>query len=297
MSGTTQEVIVCNYFIQYWGGFSMMFYKDRFLPKEEVHISPDDRGYYFGDGIYEVFRIYHSALYEKEAHLNRLVRSAQEVKIELPYPIEELAKHLETLVQLEGIAEGTLYVQISRGEAPRAHPFPTDAKPVMMARISEVKRPISTIQTGISAITMEDIRWLRCDIKTLNLLPNILAKQAVLEQGVQDVIFHRSGTVTESSASNVMIVQNGALYTHPANNLILHGITRAVVLRLAHGLGLEVREQPFTLEELMRADEAFITSTTVEVTPITQIDGKPINGGQPGSITRKLQVEFEQTFA
>lgn len=275
----------------------MLFYKDRFLPKNEVHISPDDRGYYFGDGVYEVFRIYHSRLYEKEAHLRRLVRSAGEVNIRLPYPIDDIAAKLDQLAELNGITEGTLYVQITRGEAARAHPFPAQSEPVLLASCSDNPRPVTTIQNGITAVTMEDIRWLRCDIRTLNLLPNVLAKQAAVDRGVSEVILHRSGTVTECSASNIMMMKNNVLYTHPANNLILHGITREVVLRMAQSLGLEVQEQAFTVQELYQADETFITGTTVEITPIIQIDGKPVRSGKPGPLTQQLQREFERTFA
>jgi D-alanine transaminase len=275
----------------------MMYYKNRFWDKSEVSISPDDRGYYFGDGVYEVFRFYNHSIYEKDAHLQRLIRSTGEVGINLPENIESIEKMIEKLIEIEGIPEGTLYLQITRGEAPRAHPYPQSAAPVMMAYCTEAKRPISSMQNGITAITMEDIRWLRCDIKTLNLLPNVLAKQTAVERGVDEVILHRSGTVTECSASNLMMIQSGTLYTHPANNLILHGITRAVVLKLAYSLGIEVKEQAFTLEQLKEADEAFITGTTVEITPIIEIDGNQVNSGSPGPITRKLQQVFERTIS
>jgi D-alanine transaminase len=167
----------------------------------------------------------------------------------------------------------------------------------MMAYCTEVKRPVAAMESGIHAVTIEDIRWLRCDLKTLNLLPNVLAKQAALDKGVQEVVLHRSGTVTECSASNMMMVKGNVLFTHPANNLILHGITRAVVLRLANEQGIEVREEPFTVQQLLEADEAFITGTTVEITPVIQLDGKQIGSGDPGPATRRLQAAFERTFA
>jgi D-alanine transaminase len=188
-------------------------------------------------------------------------------------------------------------MQITRGEALRAHPFPAQADPILLAYCTEVRRPIATIYNGINAITLDDIRWLRCDLKTLNLLPNVMAKQAALDHGVQEVVLHRNGTVTECSASNLMMIKHGVLYTHPANHLILHGITRAVVLRLAHSQNITVKEEPFTTEQLLQADEAFITGTTVEITPILQIDGKAIGTGAPGPITRTLQNVFERTFA
>jgi D-alanine transaminase len=276
----------------------MMYYKNRFMDKSEVSISPDDRGYYFGDGVYEVFRIYKGQVYEKDAHFQRLVRSAKEVSIPLPETIENIDKIIEKLIEMEKISDGTLYMQITRGESPRSHPFPQSAtSAVMMAYCTEVQRPIVSMQKGITAITLDDIRWLRCDIKTLNLLPNVLAKQAAIEQGVGEVILHRNGTVTECSASNIMIIKAGVLLTHPANNLILHGVTRAVILKLAQSLGIEVKEDAFTVQQLMEADEAFLTGTTVEVTPIIEIDGKKVGSGSPGPITQKLQQAFERTLS
>ncbi|MCD1259290.1 D-amino-acid transaminase [Paenibacillus athensensis] len=275
----------------------MYFFKDRFMTKDEVRISPDDRGYYFGDGVYEVFRIYGGKLYEKEAHMRRLENSARELRLPLPYSLAEISDLLERLTAQSELDEATLYMQITRGEAVRSHPFPAGAESVLMAYCSEVDRPTRAMQSGISAVTQDDIRWLRCDLKTLNLLPNVLAKQKAMDHGVQEVVLHRNGTVTECSASNVMIVADGMLLTHPANHLILHGITRGVVLELARGLGLRVREEAFGLDELLGAEEVFITGTTVEVTPLVRIDGQPIGSGEPGIVTRRLQTAFEATFS
>ncbi|MBU7320702.1 D-amino-acid transaminase [Paenibacillus oleatilyticus] len=271
--------------------------QDRLVPKEEVRVSPDDRGYYFGDGIYEVFRVYGGKLFEAEAHFKRLERTAAAVRIDLPAASSELKKLLEQLIAANSLIEGTVYLQITRGTTPRAHAFPAQAEPVLMAYTTEVKRPVHMMQQGIAVVTMEDIRWLRCDLKTLNLLPNTLAKQHALDRGADDVVLHRSGLVTECSASNVMIVKQGAVITHPADNLILHGITRAVALRLARELGIPVAETPFTLDDLRQADEAFVTGTTIEVTPVISVDGLPVATGNPGPITRVLQQAFEQAIA
>ncbi|MGG1556359.1 D-amino-acid transaminase [Paenibacillus ferrarius] len=275
----------------------MYFFKNEFIPAHDVHISPNDRGYYFGDGIYEVFRVYHGELYECDAHMDRLERTASDVKLTLPYSREQFVNILRELISRNSLTEGTVYLQITRGEAPRAHPFPQTAEPVTLAYCNEVPRPLATIQHGIRAVTQPDIRWLRCDLKTLNLLPNVLAKQAALDCGVQEVILHREGIVTECSASNLMIVSQGELLTHPANNLILHGITRLVVLRIARSLSIPVREAAFTTDALLQADEAFMTGTTMEITPVVEIDGRPIAGGTPGPIARQLQAEFVRTFA
>jgi D-alanine transaminase len=274
----------------------MILYQDQIVEKEAIHISPDDRGYYFGDGIYEVFRVYNGVLFAKEAHFQRLQRTAEATKIQLPYSMAQLEAHLESLLLAEKIVEGTVYVQITRGVAPRAHPFPTSTQPVVYGYCNEVKRPLHMMSQGISALTVPDIRWLRCDLKTLNLLANVLAKQEALDGGAQEAILHRDGIVTECSASNLMIVKDGVLRTHPANHLILHGVTRAIVLKLAAELEIPIEEEPFDLAMLRSADEVFITGTTVEITPVTEIDHQLIANGLIGPITRKLQEAFERKF-
>ncbi|MCR8643940.1 D-amino-acid transaminase [Paenibacillus sp. N1-5-1-14] len=273
----------------------MMYYRDQFMPESDVRISPDDRGYYFGDGIYEVFRIYNGQLFEKELHYKRLIRTAEQVRIELPYPIEEINSILEQLVRETNTMLGTLYVQITRGEAPRIHPFPDKStKPVMMAYCRDADRPLAAMENGITAVTADDIRWLRCDLKTLNLLGNVMLKQSALDKGADEVILHRNGTVTECSASNVMMVKNNKVFTHPADNLILHGVTRAVVLKLAAQTGIEFAERAFQVHDLYNADEVFSTGTTGEVMPIVQVDKRTIGDGVSGPITRKLQMLFTQ---
>ncbi|MFC0211176.1 D-amino-acid transaminase [Paenibacillus chartarius] len=274
-----------------------MIWHHELVLRSDVRVSPDDRGYVFGDGIYEVFRVYDGRIFEPEAHFERLIRTAEGTKLTLPYDTASIQRRLEELLDREGVRDGTIYLQITRGEAPRAHPFPAGAEPNLMAYCKELARPSEAMSRGISAVTLDDIRWLRCDLKTLNLLPNVLAKQEAVERGADDAIWHRSGTVTECSASNVMMVKDGIVRTHPANHLILHGITRAVVLRLAKRLEVPVREEAFTLEELASADELFGTGTTIEVMPIVGVDGRPVGNGQPGPVTRKLQQAFEEEIA
>jgi D-alanine transaminase len=273
-----------------------VLFQDRIISKQEVSISPDDRGYVFGDGIYEVFRIYNGKLYEAEAHMQRLVRSTQGVMIELPCAPDALLNRLQELLQRSDVREGILYLQITRGVAPRAHVIPEGLKPVLYACCSPMERPLEAIRSGITAVTAEDIRWHRCDLKTLNLLPNTLARSQATQRGAGEVIFHRNGRVTECSSSNVMIVKDGVLRTHPANQWILHGITRLVVLRLASELAIPVAEEAFTLSEMAEADEAFITSTTAEITPVVEIDGRKVGSGKPGEITLRLQEAFERTI-
>lgn len=272
---------------------SLVLLQDRLVEQEHAWISPEDRGYYFGDGVYEVFRIYGGRLFEKSAHIKRLARSLNEVRIPLPYPMERIGNLLDELLAADPVQVGTLYIQITRGAAPRAHGFPpAGTAPSLMAYVKESARPVGQFEQGIKAATVPDIRWLRCDIKTLNLLPNVLARQEAAERGADEAVLHRNGTVTEGSSSNVMIVKDEKIRTHPANHFILNGVTRTVVLELADRLGIEVVQEPFGLEALKTADEVFLTSTSLEVTPVVEIDGEPAAGGKPGPITRSLQEAF-----
>lgn len=268
------------------------WYQNAWLPAGEVRVSPEDRGYYFGDGVYEVFRVYAGQLFEADLHLSRLKRSAEGIRLPLPHSEKEMESILEELIRRNDLREGIVYLQVTRGAAPRSHLFPKGSAPIAMAYTMEIKRPLDAMEKGYAAITTEDVRWHRCDMKTLNLLPNVLAKQEAADKGADDAILHRKGIVTESSASNVMIVKGGKLITHPANNLILRGVTRDVVLRLAAGSDIPVEERAFTVDELLDADEVFLTATTIEVMPVTTVDGKTIGSGAPGPITRRLQREF-----
>mgnify|MGYP001355715356 CR=1 FL=1 len=270
----------------------MILFNGKPVPKSEVRVSPDDRGYYFGDGVYEVFRVYNGALFECEAHLRRMERSAGAISLPLPFGLSEVRESLGQLARSSGVREGIVYLQVTRGEAPRSHLFPAETRPVWHAYAKEQPRPLAAMERGISAITVEDIRWLRCDIKSLNLLPNTLARQQAADRGADDALFHRNGIMTECSAANLFIVRGGVLLTHPADNLILHGITREVTLRLARRLRIPAEERPFERNELYAADEAFLTSTTMEITPIVRVDGFSIGPGEPGPVTRSLQQAF-----
>ncbi|MDF2923960.1 MAG: dat [Paenibacillaceae bacterium] len=267
------------------------------IEMDQAAVSPLDRGYYFGDGVYEVFRIYNGRLFEVEAHLARLVRSCGEIGISLPYPADEIEGLLLRLAAADPVETGILYMQITRGCSPRNHAFPPEGtRAVLTGYCKELPRPLAKFEHGFRVITAPDIRWLRCDIKTLNLLGNVLAKQEAVSKGADEVILHRSGIVTECSSSNLMMVKNGVVRTHPANHLILHGVTRQAVLRVAGELGVEVAEAAFDLDELRTADEVFLTGTTTEVMPVVEIDGVAVKGGLPGPVTRQLHEAFEKLF-
>ncbi|MGY0692047.1 D-amino-acid transaminase [Virgibacillus sp. FSP13] len=273
-----------------------MLYHDQLVDRENL-IDIEDRGYQFGDGIYEVIGVYDGNPLMIDEHLERLKRSAREVQLTLPSSVGDVKKNLEKLVEVNGLTEGIIYMQISRGAAPRWHEFPsTDVSPVTVAYTRAEERMTDVEDQGATAVLTEDIRWLRCDIKTLNLLPNVLAKQKAVEQNAIEAILHRDGTVTEASASNVFIVKNGELYTHPANNFILNGITRKKILQLCDALQLNVNETQYSVDDLLNADEVFITATKSDVIPILKVDDKVIGSGKPGEITKRIVQEFRTLY-
>lgn len=272
----------------------MILLNEVFTEREKVTIDVEDRGYQFGDGVYEVIRVYNGICFEMDGHMKRLQQSADSIELNLPYALEDIEKNLEELVQKNNLNNGIIYIQLTRGVAQRAHHFPEKVDSVLVAYTQEVERPIEKINNGIHAILIEDIRWLRCDIKSLNLLGNVLAKQKAKKQGYDEAIQHRGDIVTEGSAANVYMVKNNTVYTHPVNNFILNGITRIEVLKLAKENDVQVEEQPFSVEELLQADEVFITSTTMEITPVVKVEQTIIGDGGPGKVTRTLQKAFEE---
>jgi D-alanine transaminase len=257
----------------------------------------EDRGYQFGDGIYEVIGVYDGKPLMMKEHLIRLERSARELRLNLPHSAEELSEKLRKLVEANGLKEGIIYLQVSRGTSPRWHEFPpADTPPVTIGYTREEERMSEVEDQGGNVVLTEDIRWLRCDIKTLNLLPNVLAKQKAIENDAVETILHRGDTVTEASASNVFIVKNGALYTHPADNYILNGITRQKIIEICEQLELEVHEETYTVKELLNADEVFISATKSDIIPILKVDDHVIDQGKPGEITKSIVKEFRKLY-
>ena len=272
---------------------TVYFMDGQFMEREAVTISVEDRGYYFGDGVYEVIKVYEGELYTAKEHIERLFQSAMKVKMTIPYTEGQLMEVAQELITRNSITVGHIYLQVTRGNSPRTHQFPEPAiAPVVMAYAVNNPRPIAALEDGVAVKSIEDIRWLRCDIKSLNLLGNVLAKQEAYEANCVEALLHRDGVVTEGSSSNLFGIKNGVVYTHPATNLILNGITRRVVLGLCQELGIQLEEQSFTFEQAFEMDELFLTSTTAEVTPITSVDGRQIGSGTPGTVTRKLQKAF-----
>lgn len=273
-----------------------VIWNSQLVDREDVRIDPEDRGYQFGDGIYEVVRAYNGTYFCLDDHVDRLFRSAEEIEMSIPQSKDEVKELMKQILKENDIDTGNLYMQVTRGIAsPRNHSYPDgEILPTVTGTTTIVPRDANKIETGIQAVIEEDIRWLRCDIKSISLLGNIMLKHEAHKQNVEEAILHRDGVVTECSSSNVAIVKDGVIYTHPDGNLILPGVTKKVWLECAEELEIPVKQEPFTLEDLKQADEVFISSTTVEVTPVTAIDGETVGEGKRGEITEKLSEAYKE---
>jgi D-alanine transaminase len=268
----------------------------RLIEMNENVVTMEDRGHQFGDGVYEVTKVYNGKCFALRPHLDRLYQSLRAIRIPATYTFEELVQFHEDLIKESGIMEGAIYLQITRGAAPRVHPFPEQVVPCLTMSI----RPSGPInqelrEKGAKIILIPDERWLRCDIKSLNLLSNVLGKQQAKEAGCYEAVMIRGEHVTEGTSSNFFVVKDGIIWTHPATNLILKGITRTIILeRLAKELDLTILEKAFDVSFVKGASEAFLTGTSTEIMPVTTIDGKAVNDGAVGPITRKLQLAYTQ---
>ena len=269
------------------------FVNGTFVPLAEAKVSIEDRGFQFGDGIYEVIRTYKGRPFALEAHLDRLERSATALDLTQPYSRTEWTRHLLEGIRRAAYPEAKIYIQLSRGVAPRDHAYPAEGRPTVVMTVREFHPLDRSVQAaGVEAMTTEDIRWGRCDIKSVNLLANVLARQQAKQAKVFEAILVKAGLVTEGAVSNVMVVQGGAVMTAPEGPRILSGVTRAVVLELARNEGLPVQERFISQAELYGSDEVFLTGTTVEVLAVVRVDGKVIGDGRPGPITQRLAVGF-----
>lgn len=265
--------------------------------EKQPSVALEERGLQFGDGVYEVIRLYNGTFHLLDPHLARLYRSMEEIEITPTFSKAELIHWLYELTEQNNFkTDGIIYLQISRGVQPRNHIFSLDLTPTLYAYIVPKERPVKLMEEGIHACTEQDIRWLRCDVKSLNLLPNVLARTNAERKGCQEALFVRKSIVTEGSLSNFFLVKNNILYTHPADHLILNGIVRQYVLSLASKLHIPVREELFGVRDVQLADEGFFTGTTIEVLPMTHLDGSPIAGGHVGPITKALQKAFQDNI-
>lgn len=269
----------------------------KYLPAERAVISIEDRGFHFSDGVYEVIAFANRRLVDAPGHLQRLVRSCKELRIRPPMTAKAMSGIIAEVIRRNKPNEGAIYIQITRGAAPRNHIFPpASVKPTVIVSVCCPKLPTPEEKAGgVRVITQPDLRWARRDIKTISLLPNVLAKQAAVEAGVKEAwLVMKDGVVTEGTHSNAYIVSStGIIVTHPATHAILGGITRERVLGLARRKGLRIIERPFTLKEALAAKEAFMTSTTGGVLPVTRIGDKTIGGGKPGKVTQQLMTLYD----
>jgi D-alanine transaminase len=271
----------------------------RYLPLAQAKIHVEDRGYQFGDGVYEVCEVRGGRLIDQRRHLDRLQRSLAELRIALPISLAALDVVLHEVVRRNRIGYGIVYLQITRGVTRRDHAFPTvPVAPslVVTARPLNLARNEKLAEAGIAVVSVPDNRWGRVDIKTIGLLPNVLARQAAIEQGARDAWFvDKDGFVTEAASANTWIVTaSGTVVTRPADHTILRGITRTVLLEVIKAQGLKLEERPFTLEEAYAAREAFITSASQIVLPVVRINDRPVGNGAPGLLATALRQEFHR---
>jgi len=272
----------------------LVYLDGEFVPEAEATVSVNDRGFLFGDGVYEVVRVYNGELYLWEPHMDRLRRGLRELRIDYT-DIAALLRAAERLIAENGIDDdGTLYLQVTRGAAPRKHAFPPAGTPPTVYAVARplTPHPEAMFLDGVDAITVPDNRWARCDIKSIALLPNVMANQQAHAADAFEALFVRDGIVIEGSHSNLWGVHRGRLITYPAGNYILSGISRGRVFEIADELGIEAAEDIIRYDELYDIDELFLSGTTTEIMPIVRVDGREIVDGEPGPVTRRVQDAF-----
>jgi len=274
---------------------NIAYLNGKFLPKDEIKISPDDRGFLFADGIYEVVRWYQGFFYDMDSHMKRLKRSLKELTI-IWNNEDTFPSVAQELIKLNGLQQqpALVYLQITRGAAPRTHNFPSPAvSPTIYAAASSIIPDNSCIEKGISVILKEEMRWSRCDIKSVALLPNTLSFQEAMEQECQECIFVRDGLITEGTHSNIFFVINRTLFTHPESNHILSGVTRKNVLRIAREAGIPVNEVAVADSMIENISEAFLSGTGGEVIPVIKMGKWTIGNGSPGPVTKSIIEKFQ----
>jgi D-alanine transaminase len=269
----------------------------RYQLHDQAMVHVEDRGHQFADAVYEVVPVNHGRIHHLEQHLDRLGRSLAALSIGWPVSRRVMAQIIARIADVNRVVDGLVYLQISRGTAPRNHLFPANARPGLVVSAWSVRGPsANAVEQGVAVLTRPDLRWKRPDIKTVGLLPNLLARQSAKEEGGYEAwLVNEQGFVTEGSATNAFIVAaDGTLRTHPADGSILAGITRANALELACQEGLAVEERPFTVAEALAAREAFLTGTTLMALPVTSIDGHKVGDGRPGPVAIRLRTLYQE---
>ena len=275
---------------------SLVYLNGAFVPPEQAQVSAFDRGFVFADGVYEVIPAYGGRPFRLPQHLARLDNSLAGIRLTNPLSAKEWQKIFARLVEANGAGkvDQSVYLQVTRGPAPRDHAFPAKPQPSVFAYAQVLKYPEPAQRAaGVAAITVPDIRWQRCDIKAIALLPNVLMRQQATEQGAVEAILIRDGLMTEGSASNIFVVVNDTLVTPPKGPFILPGVTRDLVLELAHAHRIACVERPVTEAELRSASEVMLSSSIKELLPITRLDGKPVGNGKPGALHARLHALYQ----
>ena len=273
---------------------SIAYLNGEYVPLKDCKVSALDRGFIFGDAIYELIPVYNGKAFYLDAHLARLKRSLDQIEINSPHDDAGWTDIVNQLVQKSGLNDLYVYIQVTRGVAPRDHAFPADATPTVFAMIGAwPSMPAESYEEGLNAVTVKDMRWDRCDIKVTSLLANVLKKQKAAESDAHEAIIIRDGMVLEGSASNVFVVKDNHIYSAPKNNLILPGITRDVVVDLINDNHLPLAEEAPSEEILRTADEVWITSSTKECMPITTLDSKAVGNGKPGPKWKQVFDSFQ----
>lgn len=271
-----------------------VFLNGQWLPAAQAKVSVFDRGFLFADGVYEVIPVYGGQAFLLDEHLNRLKQSLQSIQLDL-IEAPDWPTYVAQLIAFNQLVHGTIYLQITRGASSQRTHLPMDSLQPTIFMMTQTAPVHWTIPEPAKVALMEDIRWHRCDIKSISLLGSIMLKQAAQERHAMEPMLHRSGLITEGASSNYFGVKNGILYTAPTNQLILAGITRSWVLKLAHDIAIEVQEEAFSVHDLEHLDECFLTSTSREVQPVSRIDDIIIGSGGCGPITQRLAEAFHDS--
>jgi D-alanine transaminase len=273
---------------------ALLYLNGNIVDERDATISINDRGFVFADGIYEVIRIFGGQPFEMERHLDRLERSAAAIRLTLDPSAEEIGKIAEDLLAREPIQEAQIYIQVTRGVAPRGHGIPSGVKPGTLVAVRPALAPAEEIlKNGGAGITVPDDRWARCDVKAIGLTANVLARTKAVDVGAYEAIFVRDGYITDAASCNVFAVFGATLMTAPCTNYILWGITREVTLELAREDGIDTVEASFRIEQLREADEIFVTGTNSGIVPIVTLDGAVVGSGRVGPVTRRLMELYE----
>lgn len=272
----------------------MIYLNGQFMPMEQARIPVLDRGFIFGDGVYEVIPVYSRHPFRLQEHLRRLQASLDAIRLPNPHSTVEWSRLIHRLVELNEADDQSVYLHVTRGVAKRDHAFPAGVAPTVLM----MSNPLSTpprqqVESGVGAVTAADNRWLRCDIKAISLLPNVLLRQLAIDADCVEAVLIRDGFLTEGAASNIFVVKSGVLLAPPKNNLMLPGITYDVVLELAQAESIRCEVRAIRESELRTADEAWLTSSTKEVLAITRLDGEPVGNGKPGPMFRRMYALYQ----